>query len=342
MDLKKLFALMVARRASDLVLSAGSPPTLRVDGKLSPLQLPPMDAAECEETIFQCMSEAQRNELESHKDVDFSHGVPALGRFRINVHRQRGSTAASVRLIMSPAPDIRELGLPAVVLELADSAKGLVLVTGPTGSGKSTTLAAIMQRINETRRCHIITVEDPIEHVFINDKSVIEQREVGGDTPSFASALRHVLRQDPDVIMIGEMRDKETIAAAMTAAETGHFVLSTLHTNDSAQTLDRIVDVFDGETQPQIRLQLSMVLKGIISQQLVERRGGGRTVACEVLVNTPAIGNLIRKGETAQIKNAVLTGSHNGMVSMQKSMAALASNGVIERDTSNIHEPVGV
>ncbi|HUS58778.1 MAG TPA: PilT/PilU family type 4a pilus ATPase, partial [Planctomycetota bacterium] len=327
MDLKKLLALMVARRASDLILSAGSPPTLRVDGKLSPLQLPAMDAAECEETIIQCMSEDQRHELDTHKDVDFSHGVPALGRFRINVHRQRGSTAASIRLILSSAPNIRELGLPGVVLQLADQTKGLVLVTGPTGSGKSTTLASIVQRINETRRCHIITVEDPIEHVFINDKSVIEQREVGGDTPSFASALRHVLRQDPDVIMIGEMRDKETISAAMTAAETGHFVLSTLHTNDSAQTLDRIVDVFDGDTQPQIRLQLSMVLAGIISQQLIERRGGGRTVACEVLVNTPAIGNLIRKGETAQIKNAVLTGSNSGMVSMQKSMSTLASSG---------------
>jgi len=341
MDLKKLLALMLSRRASDLIISAGSPPTLRVDGKLAPLQMPPMDAQECSETVFQCATEQQQKEVELNKDADFSYGVPALGRFRVNVHSQRGSIAASIRLISASTPDIRELGLPPIVTELADHARGLMLVTGPTGSGKSTTLAAVVQRINATRRCHVITIEDPIEHVFNNDKSIIEQREVGADTPSFAAALRHVLRQDPDVIMIGEMRDKETIAAAMTAAETGHFVLSTLHTNDSAQTIDRIVDVFDGETQPQIRLQLSMVLVGIVSQQLIERRNGGRTAACEVLVNTPGIANLIRKGETAQIRNAVLTGSSSGMISMQKSLQSLAAAGVIDKESSSVRQLVG-
>ena len=339
MDLKKLLALMVSRRASDLILSAGSPPTLRVDGKLASLQMPALDAQECRDTILQCMGDLQQQDLEGQKDSDFSYGVPALGRFRVNVHCQRGSTAAAIRLVSASTPAIGDLGLPPVVTELADSAKGLVLITGPTGSGKSTTLAAMVQRINETRRCHVITVEDPIEHVFNNDKSIIEQREVGADTPGFAQALKHVLRQDPDVIMIGEMRDRETIAAAITAAETGHFVLSTLHTNDSAQTIDRIVDVFPGDTQPQIRLQLSMVLVGILSQQLIEKRGGsGRTVACEVLVNTPGIANLIRKGETAQIKNAVMTGAASGMISMQKSVQSLASAGVIDKDSAGARQ----
>ncbi|HUU68592.1 MAG TPA: PilT/PilU family type 4a pilus ATPase [Planctomycetota bacterium] len=342
MDLKKLLALMVSRRASDLIMSAGSPPTLRVDGKLAPLQMPSLDAAECRETILQCMTEQQQQELEKHRDSDFSYGVPALGRFRVNAHSQRGSVAAAIRLVSASTPNIRDLGLPPIVTDLADKTKGLLLVTGPTGSGKSTTLAAIVQRINENRRCHVITIEDPIEHVFNNDKSIIEQREVGADTPGFAAALRHVLRQDPDVIMIGEMRDKETISAAITAAETGHFVLSTLHTNDTAQTIDRIVDVFEGSMQPQIRLQLSMVLVGIISQQLIERRGGGRTTACEVLVNTPGIGNLIRKGETAQIKNAVMTGSSSGMVSMQKSVQTLVSTGIIDKDATAVRQLVGV
>jgi twitching motility protein PilT len=331
MDLNKLLSLMVSRKASDLILAAGSPPTLRVDGKLASLQVPALDADECRETIAQCISDEHANELDQNKDADISYDVPGLGRFRVNVHMQRGGTAASIRLVASTTPNIRDLNLPNIVGELADRSKGLLLVTGPTGSGKSTTLAAIVQRINTTRQCHIITIEDPVEHVFKNDKSIIEQREVGRDTPTFGSALKHVLRQDPDVIMIGEMRDRETVEAALTAAETGHLVLSTLHTNDCAQTLDRIVDVFDGHIQAQVRLQLSMVLVGVLSQQLIERRGGGRTAACEVLVNTPAVSNLIRKGETAQIKNAIMTGSSTGMISMQKSVEALQSAGLIDR-----------
>jgi len=341
MDIKKLLALMVSRSASDLILSVGSPPTLRVDGKLSPLQVPPLDADECHETVLQCLSEDQKDGLERHKDVDLSYGVPGLGRFRINVHVQRGSTAAAIRLVSAATPNIRDLGLPNVVGELADHPKGLVLVTGPTGCGKSTTLSAMVQKINETRHCHVITVEDPIEHVFTNDKSIIEQREVGKDTPSFAAALTHVLRQDPDVVMIGEMVERETIGVALTAAETGHLVMSTLHTNDCAQTIDRIVDVFDGESQPQIRLQLSMVLAGIISQQLVERRGGGRVLVCEVLVNTPAVSNLIRKGDTAQIKNAIMTGTSVGMISMEKSIAMLRSAGVIDPQTGGSYGASG-
>jgi len=337
MDIKKLLALMVSRSASDLILSAGSPPTLRVDGKLSPLQIPPLAADECGETIIQCLSEDQKGELEQQQDVNFSYSAPGLGRFRANVHRQRGTLAAAIRLVSARSPNLGDLGLPDIVAELADRPKGLLLVTGPTGSGKSTTLAAIVQKINTTRYCHVITVEDPIEHMFTNDKSIIEQREVGKDTPSFASALTHVLRQDPDVVMIGEMLDKQTIGEALTAAETGHVVLSTLHTNDCSQTIDRIVDVFDGGTQPQIRLQLSMVLAGIVSQQLVERRGGGRALVCEVLVNTPAVSNLIRKGETAQIKNAIMTGSSAGMISMEKSLAKLQAGGMIETGADDLY-----
>jgi len=313
-----------------------------VDGKLSPLQVPPLDAEECRETILQCLSEEQKSVLERDRDVDLSYGVPGLGRFRVNVHLQRGSMAAAIRLVSAIRPNIRDLGLPNVVSELADRSKGLVLVTGPTGSGKSTTLAAIVQKINETRHCHVITVEDPIEHVFTSDKSIVEQREVGSDTPAFSAALRHVLRQDPDVVVIGEMRDRETISEALTAAETGHLVLSTLHTNDCAQTVDRIVDVFDGETQPQIRLQLSMVLAGIVSQQLVDRRGGGRALVCEVLVNTPAVSNLIRKGDTAQVKNAIMTGSAVGMITMEKSVAMLRSAGVIDPPPSDLYDPLTV
>ena len=331
MDLEKLLALMVTRNASDLIISAGSPPTLRVDGKLSPLQIPCLEKEECRDTIFQCLSEENMAQLANCGDVDLSYGAPGLGRFRINVHMQRDSVAAAIRLVSVSTPKISDLGLPEVVADLAGRTKGMLLVTGPTGSGKSTTLAAIVQNINATRGSHIITVEDPIEHVFNNDKSIIEQREVGKDTPSFADALKHVLRQDPDVVMVGEMRDKETISTALTAAETGHFVLSTLHTNDCAQTLDRIADVFEGEAQPQIRLQLSMVLAGVVSQQLVQRRGGGRSVVCEVLVNTPAVANMIRKGDTAQVRNAIMTGSSAGMVSMRKSVAMLQSSGVIDR-----------
>jgi len=331
MDLNKLLGLMITRKASDLILSADAPPTFRVDGKLAPLQMAPLGPEDCRQTIMQCLDEENLETLERMKDVDFSYAVPGLGRFRANVHLQRGNMACSIRLVASGTPNLADLGLPEVVFELARKKRGLLLVTGPTGSGKSTTLAGIVQEINKTRACHIITIEDPIEHVFKNECSIIEQREVGRDTPSFASALRHVLRQDPDVIMVGEMRDRETIKAALTAAETGHLVLSTLHTNDCAQTLDRIVDVFEGHMQAQVRLQLSMVLVGVLSQQLVQRRGGGRTVACEVLVNTPAVANLIRKGETAQIKNAIMTGSSIGMISMQKSISALEAGGVIER-----------
>ena len=243
MDLKKLLGMMVSRKASDLIISAGFPPTLRVDGKLAPMQVPPLSAEECRETIFQCMTDSQKQQLEAHRDCDFSYGVPALGRFRVNVHCQRGTVAAAIRLVSASTPDLRSLGLPPVVMDLADSAKGLLLVTGPTGSGKSTTLAAIVQRINQTRCCHIITIEDPIEHVFSNDKCVIEQREVGADTPGFAHALRHVLRQDPDVIMIGEMRDRETADIAIEASLTGHLVLSTLHTNSAVETVTRLLDM---------------------------------------------------------------------------------------------------
>jgi len=334
MELDKLLAMAASRNASDVMIVSGAPPMLRIDGQLFGMQVPPFTPEECRGLIYTMLNEDEVRVFERDKELDHSYTLPAIGRFRVNVHLQRGSVAASIRLIPRGTPRLNDLGLPPIVQKLALSTKGMFLVTGPTGSGKSTTLAAIVQYINENRRCHIITVEDPIEHLFRNEKSVIEQREIGYDTHSYSQALTRVLRQDPDVIMLGEMRDRETIAVALTAAETGHLVLATLHTNDCAQTLDRVVDAFSPEAQSQVRLQLSLTLTGVISQQLVPRRGGGRALACEILVSTPAIANLIRKGETAQIKNAILTGVSVGMVSMNQSMAALLAHGTIDKETA--------
>ena len=307
---------------------------LRIDGQLFGMQMPPLTPDETREMIYSMLNDDEVCVFERDRELDHSYTLASVGRFRVNVHLQRGSVAAAIRLIPQGTPRLADLGLPPIVQKLAVSHKGLLLLTGPTGSGKSTTLAAIVQYINENRRSHIITVEDPIEHLFRNDKSVIEQREVGHDTHSYTQALTRVLRQDPDVIMLGEIRDQDTISAALTAAETGHLVLATLHTNDCAQTIDRVVDCFSSAAQSQIRLQLSLTLIGIVAQQLVPRRGGGRALACEILISTPAIANLIRKGETAQIKNAILTGSTVGMVSMNQSVAALLATGVIDKETA--------
>ena len=307
---------------------------LRIDGQLFGLQMPPLTPEECREMIYAMLSDDDIQTFERELELDQAFSLTGVGRFRLNIHYQRGSVGAAIRLVPRNTPKLADLGLPPAVTRLASSSSGLLLVTGPTGSGKSTTLAAILQHINETRRDHIITIEDPIEHLFKNERSVIEQREIGQDTNSFSEALRRVLRQDPDVIMVGEMRDRETISAALTAAETGHLVLATLHTNDCAQTLDRILDAFPADAQGQVRLQLSMTLVGVVSQQLVPRRGGGRALASEVLVATSAVCNLIRKGETAQINNAVLTGSVSGMVSMAQSLSVLVDNGTIDKETA--------
>lgn len=332
--IEKLLSMAASRSASDILIVSGAPPMLRVDGQLFGMQMPELTPEDTKQMIYSMLNDDEIRVFERDKELDHSYNMPSVGRFRVNVHIQRGSVAAAIRLIPRGTPRLDDLGLPPVASDIALTSQGLVLVTGPTGSGKSTTLAAIIQHINEQRRAHVITVEDPIEHLFRNGKSVIEQREIGHDTLSYATALTRVLRQDPDVIMLGEMRDSETIAAALTAAETGHLVLATLHTNDCSQTLDRIVDTFPHQAQSQVRLQLSLTLSSIISQQLLPRRGGGRALACEVLKATTAIANLIRKGETAQINNAILTGSTAGMISMNQSIAALLANGIIDRETA--------
>ena len=334
MELDKLLSMAVSRSASDVLIVCGSPPMFRIDGELFGMQTPPLTPEQTREMIYSILNEDEVRVFERDKELDHSYSLPSIGRFRVNVHLQRASVAAAFRLIPHGTPRLADLGLPPIVQKLAMSNQGLLLITGPTGSGKSTTLAAVIQHVNESRRAHIITIEDPIEHLFRNDKSVIEQREVGYDTLGYEQALMRVLRQDPDVIMLGEMRDHTSIAAALTAAETGHLVLATLHTSDCAQTLDRIVDVFPHEAQAQIRLQLSLSLIGVVSQQLLARKGGGRALACEVLVVNAAISNLIRKGETAQIKNTILTGSASGMVSMNQAAAALLANGSIDREVA--------
>jgi len=333
-ELDKLLSMAASRNASDVLIVSGAPPMLRIDGQLFGMQTPPLTPEETREMIYSILNEDEVRVFERDKELDHSYSLPSVGRFRVNVHLQRDSVAAAFRLIPHGTPRLADLGLPPIVQKLAMSHQGLLLITGPTGSGKSTTLAGIIQHINENRRAHIITVEDPIEHLFRNGKSIIEQREVGYDTLSYDQALMRVLRQDPDVIMLGEMRDRTSIAAALTAAETGHLVLATLHTSDCAQTLDRIVDVFPHEGQSQIRLQLSLSLIAVVSQQLLPRKGGGRALACEILVATPATANLIRKGETAQIKNAILTGSASGMVSMNQSIAALLAGGSIDKEVA--------
>jgi twitching motility protein PilT len=323
-DMRQLLELMVARSASDLHIAAGSPPRLRVDGALNPMVdvevLTPPDTMRLAHGL---LSDAQRREFEEHQELDFAFGIPELGRFRCNVYRDRGAVAVAIRGLPHRIRAFDELGLPAVVTQLAERPRGLVLVTGPTGSGKSTTLAAMIDRINTGRPAHIMTVEDPIEFIHPHKQSLVNQREIGADTRSFRNALRAMLRQDPDVVLIGEMRDLETIAAALSLAESGHLTLGTLHTNSCAQTMHRIIDAFPPEQQDQIRAQLSLVLEGVLSQALIPRIGGGRAMALEVLVATPAIRNLIRENKVHQIYAAMQSSGGAGMQTMNASLAAL-------------------
>lgn len=321
--------------ASDVHLTVSRPPVFRVHGRLT--TLPGDEALTADDTrrlAGELISLPQvKEQLENTGQADFSHAIPGVGRFRVNLYKQRGSYAAAIRLIPFSVPPLQSLGLPPVVGELALKEKGLVLVTGPTGSGKSTTLAAMIDLVNHEKSCHIITLEDPIEFLHRHDRSVINQREVGLDTESFADGLRAALRQDPDIIMVGEMRDLETIATAITAAETGHLVLATLHAASAAQTVERIIDIFPPHQQPQIRVQLANTLLGIISQELVPRADGqGRVVASEVLVATPAVRNLIRENKTYQIASVIQTGVAAGMVTMDRSLQLLYQRGVISRE----------
>lgn len=324
---------VVRRKASDLHLQVGLPPMLRVDGALIPISGADILTDEGVETlIFAILDEDQKQILLKDKEFDFSFAFGELGRFRVNAFHERGNLAAALRLISNEILTIEQLGLPPIVNKFAEYPRGLVLVTGPTGSGKSTTLAAMIHKINMERAEHIITIEDPIEYTHRSKKSVIVQREVHYDTYSFSAALRSALREDPDVVLLGEMRDLETIASAITIAETGHLVFATLHTNSAAQSIDRMIDVFPPHQQPQIRSQLSNILMAICSQRLIPQIGGGRIAAAEILVATPAVRNIIREGKTHQLEAVIQTGSEYGMQSMDKTLVNMVHNGTISYD----------
>ena len=324
---------VVKRKASDLHLQVGLPPMLRVDGSLVAVSgSETLDEEGVETLVFAILDEDQKQILLKDKEFDFSFAYGDLGRFRVNAFHERGNMAAALRLIPNEILTVEQLGLPAVVNNFAGFPRGLVLVTGPTGSGKSTTLAAMVHKVNMEQSKHIITIEDPIEYTHKSGKSVVVQREVHYDTYSFSAALRSALRQDPDVVLIGEMRDLETIASAITIAETGHLVFATLHTNSAAQSVDRMIDVFPPHQQPQIRAQLSNILMAIVSQRLIPAIGGGRVAAAEILVATPAVRNIIREGKSHQLEAVIQTGSEHGMQSMDKQLVSLIHEGTISYD----------
>jgi twitching motility protein PilT len=324
-----LLKVMIEKGASDLHITTGSPPRLRVDGKLIPLDHPPLTPAETKSLCYSILTDNQKHKFEESNELDLSFGVKNLSRFRGNIFMQRGAVAAAFRTIPFEIRTFKELGLPEIMNELVKKPRGLILVTGATGSGKSTTLASMVDRINDERFDHIITVEDPIEYLHMHKKCLINQREVNADTASFKNALRYVLRQDPDVVLIGEMRDLETIEAALTVAETGHLTLATLHTNSAVQTINRIIDVFPPHQQEQIRVQLSFVLEGILAQQLIPKKNGkGRVLAIELLVPNPAIRNLIREDKIHQIYSMMQTGQAKfGMQTMNQSLFELYTRG---------------
>jgi len=322
--LEDLLMMMVENKASDLHLAVGSPPLMRVHGELTPMPYPVLKPNIVQPLIYSILTDIQITAFERHWELDFSYSLPGVSRFRVNVHKQRGSVGAVFRMIPSETPTLDKLRMPPIVRELTLRPRGLVLVTGPTGSGKSTTLAAMIDEINRTVRTHIVTVEDPIEFLHNNKMSVITQREVGSDTEGFSTALRHVLRQDPDVILIGEMRDLETIAAALTAAETGHLVFATLHTTSAAQSIDRIVDVFPAHQQDQVRIQLANVLEGIVTQTLLQCIGGkGRVCAQEILIGTSAIRTLIRDNKVHQMPSVMQASGKYGMQTLDQCLRTL-------------------
>ena len=319
--------------ASDLHITVGIPPMVRTGGEVQPLDYPPLTTQATREAIYDILTNDQRQRLENEWELDFAYSLPRTARFRVNVYYQRGSMGAAFRTIPHEIMSFGDLGLPKAIEDLTEKPRGLVLVTGPTGSGKSTTLASMIDRINETRSEHIMSVEDPIEFLHSHKKCIVNQREVNQDTKSFAQALKHVLRQDPDTILVGEMRDLETIHLAVSAAETGHLVFGTLHTQDAPQTVDRIIDVFPSHQQAQIRTQLANALQGIITQTLLPKRDGkGRVVACEILIPTPGVRNLIREGKNHQIYSAMQTGGKFGMQTMDAALVDLMRRGLISRE----------
>ncbi|MBI2424867.1 MAG: type IV pilus twitching motility protein PilT [Candidatus Hydrogenedentes bacterium] len=333
-SIRELLTKMIREGASDLHIVVGAPPMVRIHGGLEPLQgYPRLQAEETQEIIYSVMNEEQISEFESEKECDMSFGIEGLSRFRLNVYRDRGSVVAAFRAIPFEILSFDQLGLPRVIADFAYRPFGLVLICGPTGSGKSTTLASVVDKINTERNVHIVTIEDPIEYLHRHNRAVVNQREVHADTKSFGAALKRVLRQDPDVILIGEMRDTETIQAALTVAETGHLAFATLHTNDALQTMNRIIDVFPASQQDQVRTQLSFVLEAVVVQQLVPRADGlGRVIAMEIMLANPAIRSLIRAEKLAQIPSMIEIGKGEGMMTMNQSLYRLCRRGIITTD----------
>jgi twitching motility protein PilT len=331
LDFADILLKVVENKASDLHITSGAPPIIRVRGSLMPIEgQPSLTPTDTREIVYAILSSSQRQALETHWQLDFAYSVPGVGRFRVNTFFQRGTLGAAFRLIPSATVPIEQLGLPGVIREFSKKPRGIVLVTGPTGSGKSTTLASLINEINETRDEHILTIEDPIEFLHRHKRCIVNQREIGMDAESFALGLKAALRQDPDVILVGEMRDMDTIATALTAAETGHLVFATLHTQDAPQTVDRIIDVFPPAQQGQIRAQLAIGLQGVVTQTLLPTADGlGRCVAAEVLVPTAGVRNLIREGKTHQIYSLIQTGGEHGMQTMDSSLASLVREGKI-------------
>ncbi len=332
--LQQMLKTMVEYGATDLHITVDSAPQVRIDGRIVPLKLPPLDAAQTRWLCYSVMTDSQKHRLEEDMEVDFSFGLQGVARFRANVYNQRGATAGAFRAIPEIIRSFEQLGLPPVVQGLCDRPRGLVLVTGVTGSGKTTTLAAMLDKINETEPLHILTIEDPVEYVHKHKRSIVNQREIHADTQSFKKALRSALRQDPDVVLVGELRDLETIEACLTVAETGHLTFGTLHTNSCMQTINRIIDVFPSHQQPQIRAQLSLVLEGVLCQSLIPKASGkGRVLALEVMVPTPAIRNLIREDKIHQIYGSMQSGQlKHGMQTFNQSLSELVLRGEISTE----------
>ncbi len=338
MKIHEMMKYAVDNRASDLHIKVGSPAIIRVDGELIEIDSQQLYPKDTEELTLEILGPERFSVLDREGEIDFSYSEKGIGRFRVNAYKQRNTYGIALRVVNFEIPTLKELGIPETVGSFTDLTHGLILVTGPTGSGKSTTLASMIQMINEKRRCHIITLEDPIEYLYKNKKAIIGQREIGIDTTSFSKGLRASLRQDPDVILVGEMRDIETIEIALLAAETGHLVLSTLHTLGAAKTVDRIIDSFPNNTKDQIKVQLASVIQGVISQQLLPNKSGhGRVPACEIMVANTGIRNMIRESKSHQIQNAIVTGLGQGMITMDNSLKNLYQRGIISRETAINH-----
>ncbi|MFC1743213.1 type IV pilus twitching motility protein PilT [Candidatus Riflebacteria bacterium] len=331
--LNDLLNLVIENDASDLHLTVGSPPVLRVNGELQPTELDVLTPMDTRSMIYNMFNADQQKEFEDTLELDLSYSVHGFGRFRVNVYKQRGCIGAAFRVIPQKIPTLEDLKLPEKIADFAVLPKGLVLVTGPTGSGKSTSLAALVDEVNRNRRCHIITIEDPIEYLHFHKKSIVNQREVGHDTQEFKHALKHVLRQDPDVILIGEMRDLETVSAALTLSETGHLVFATLHTTDAAQTINRIIDIFPPHGQAQVRTQLSFAIRGIVCQQLIPlATGTGRVVCVEILTHSSAVANVIREAKIQQLYTIMQTSQSEGMITFEQALKDLYMRGDITLD----------